>query len=105
VEKLEEKCKYLRNIWTPIKAYELFKFHYNRRFRNSPVSNPWHLNLGKLVVPDVFLNVELLQLLAKQYNPSLKAICNPQGEPIIHLLKNEIYEVFDLDDLFTVPIV
>jgi len=69
------------------------------------MSNPWHLNLGKLVVLDVFVNVELLKLLAKHYNPSLKAICNPQGEPVIHLSKNAICEVFDLDDLRTVPIV
>jgi len=40
VEKLEDKYKYVGNIWTPIRGYELFMFHYHIRHRMELVCNP-----------------------------------------------------------------
>lgn len=51
------------------------------------------------------MNVELIKLLEKYYNLDLKAICNLQGEPFIHISKTAFCEVFNLDDTCDQPIV
>lgn len=84
-EKLEDKQKDLGDIWTTIRRYELFIFHYNSRIGHEPVCNPWKLNLGKLVVSNVFVNTDLMKLLVKHYNPKLKVICNLQVKPFIYV--------------------
>lgn len=60
--------------------------------------NPWSFNLGKLVVPNIFVNVELVKLFSKHYNIDLKSIYNLQGEPFIHVSKIALCEVFNLSD-------
>jgi len=61
--------------------------------------------LGKLIVIDVFVNIDLLKLLAYHYDLDQKAICNPQGKTLFHVSKNVICEVFDLNDTYNTPIV
>lgn len=56
------------------------------------------MNLGRFAVPNVFVNLEL-RLLANHYNSELKAICDLNGEPLVHVSKNAVMEVFGLDDM------
>lgn len=40
VEKLGDRFEDLGDIWTPIRGYELFLYHYKKRNREEPISNP-----------------------------------------------------------------
>ena len=97
VDKLDDKCKFIGDAWTAVRGYELFNFHYHRQNRFEPVCNPWKLNLGKLVCPNVFVNAELVKLLADHYDPKHKEICDPSRKPQIHVSKEGIGEVFKLE--------
>lgn len=97
--RFEDIYQDIGDVWTNIQGYELFLFHYSRRTRHEPMCNPWKLNLGKIVVPNVFVNMDLFKLLAKHYNPNLKAICNLQGKPFVYLSKAALEEVFGFEDI------
>lgn len=67
-EQLEDIYKGIGDIFTILRGHELFLFHYFRRDEPMPISNPWKTGLGKLVVPNVFVNIDLLKLLVRNYN-------------------------------------
>lgn len=48
---------------------------------------------------NVFINAKLVKLLVDHYDPKHKAICDPSGKPQIHLSREEIGEVFNLEGL------
>lgn len=69
--KKEEEASIQRlnqDVWTKVRGYELFQFHYLRRDKEMPLYNPWKTNLGKLIVPNVFVSVKLIETLVKNYN-------------------------------------
>ena len=49
--------------------YELFWFFYKNRVKEVPICNPWVRNLGKLIMLEVFVDVDLVKELIKCYNP------------------------------------
>lgn len=55
-------------------------------FKQKVVCHPQELNLGKLVVPNVYVNVELMKVIAKKYYPKKKMICDSQGSPFILII-------------------
>lgn len=67
----------------PTNAYALFKYHFRKYFRMPLMSNPWSLGLVKLFISNVFVNVELLKALDRNYVVEKKIICTGDGEPII----------------------
>lgn len=67
-DQLEDKYKEVRDVWTKVRWYELFLFHYLRRNKEIPLCNPWMTNLGKLTVPNVFVNLRLLEVMVRNYN-------------------------------------
>lgn len=81
IEKLDDTYKFIGDVWNQIRGYEFFNFHYHRRNCFEPVCNLWKLNVGKLVYPNIFVNAELVKLLADHYDPKHKAICDPYGKP------------------------
>lgn len=58
-----------------------------------PLSNPWMTNLGRLVVPNFFLNLRLLEFLTRKYNKEKRYIQLPNGDPFIRLSAGSIQEV------------
>lgn len=68
--KLEDNYIDVGDLYTTIRGYELFLFHYHRREKPKPICNPWQLGVGKLVVPNVFVNIDLLELLELNFNPN-----------------------------------
>lgn len=66
-DQLEDRCKDVEDVWTRVRGYELFLFHYLRRNREVPLCNHWVTNMGKLIVPDVFVNVKVLEILVRNY--------------------------------------
>lgn len=59
--------------------------------------NPWMTNLGKLTVPNVFINIRLLEVLVRNYNSVKRCIQLPNGEAFIRFSMGTINEVFNLD--------
>lgn len=96
-EGLEDRFEDLGDIWTEIRGHELFIFGYVRRNAPEPVNNLWRLNLGKLAVDNVFVNVELMKSLANNYDPKTRTIYDYMGKPILSITKEIIDVVFDLD--------
>lgn len=60
--------------------------------------------LGKLVVPNVFVNIELLKTLVKKCNAMKTCIQIPSGDAFIRFNMATIYEVFDLSYEVGVPL-
>lgn len=96
-EGLEDRFEHLGDIWTEIRGHELFLFSYKRRDAPEPISNLWKKNLGKLVVLNVFVDVELMKALVDCHDPRTKTICDYQGNPLVVINKQTIDMVFDLD--------
>lgn len=82
----------------------MFLYHYSRRSKPTPISNPWTTGLGKLVVPNVFVNIQLMKTLARAYNTMKRCIQLPNGNAFIHLSVASIHEFFGLSFESDVPL-
>ena len=60
------------------------------------MSNPWEKNLGRLLVPQVFVDVDLMKGLIKSCNPSTKTFCNEDRSVLFCLDKNAIFKAFGM---------
>lgn len=94
---LEDNQKFVGDIWTKIRGYYLFIFHWKRRMSPELVSNPWRLNIGRLVVPNVFISLELIKSLTNRYDPKTKIIYNKDNKPLVPIRKDFIETIFNLD--------
>lgn len=61
------------------------------------MSNPWILNLGKLVVPNVFVEPMLIRELAIAYDSSRWSVRTPEGYVLLDISHRAIIECFGLD--------
>ena len=66
----------------------------------------WSFDLGKLVVPSVFMDYDLLEAIAIKYDQAIRVVRRTNGVPLIIISPDEIREVFHLAPLtnFHVPI-
>lgn len=96
-DQLEDKFKGVGDVWTKVRGYELFLFHFLRKDKEVPIYNPWTTNLGKLVVPNEFINIKLLEVLIRNYNSVKRCIQFPNGEVFIRFCHATIDEPFSLD--------
>lgn len=103
-DQLEDDFKEIGDVWTRIRGHELFLYHYSWRSKPTPISNPWITGLGKLVVPNIFVNVQLMKTLDRAYNATKICIQLSNGEAFIHLSVATIQEVFNLGLEFDVPL-
>ena len=51
-----------RDAKIPIQGRSLFLYFYENIDKNEPRDDPWTLDLGKIVVPNVFVDRELIDL-------------------------------------------
>lgn len=42
-KKLEDKQRNLGDVWTPQRGYDMFIYHYRKKYTHKPVSNPWRM--------------------------------------------------------------
>ena len=54
------------------------------------MSNPWEKNLGKLLAPEVFVDVDLVKALIKAYNLATKKFYNEDKIILCYLDKNAV---------------
>lgn len=85
-------------------AREMFLFFYKNRFRGNPISNPWDRNLGKLLCPVVFMDIDLVKALVKSYNPAIRAFHRQDKSILCSLDKNTFIQVFGLVGSLSVDI-
>lgn len=103
-DQLEDRFKGVGDVWTKVRGYELFLFHFLRKDIEMLICNLWITNLGKLVVPNVFVNIRLMEVLVKKYNSVKRCIQFPNGEVFIRFIHGTIDEVFSLDPNPDVPL-
>lgn len=72
----------------------LFRYFYKNADSLVPVSNPWTSGLEKLIVSDVFLDVDLLVELANNYDPLSKTIRKVDGLALVTLDRNSFMKAF-----------
>lgn len=54
-------------------------------------------NWGKLTIPNVFINIRLLEVMVRNYNSTKRCIQFPNGDAFIRFSANTVNEVFNLD--------
>lgn len=57
---LYDKGRWLRDSQIGISGMGLFKVGFSQRHVSAPMNSIWELDVGKLVVPGVFMDVDLL---------------------------------------------
>lgn len=102
-DQLEDRYKEIGDVFTTVRGHELFIFHYLHRDETMPISNPWSTNIGKLMVPNVFVNTDLLKFLVRQYDTNKGCILLPDGTALVHFAVVTIQEVFAVDLEVNVP--
>ena len=93
---LYEKGNWVRDAMTSQTGLVLFKKWFSERNLFAPHANIWNFDLGKLVVPSVFMDYDLLEAIAKNYDQTLRVIRRDDGEILITISPEEIREVFNL---------
>lgn len=89
-DQLEDRYREIGDAFTTVRGHKLFLFHYFHRDEPMPISNPWKTGLGKLVAPNVFVNIDLLMLLVKHYDANKRCIMFPDGTNLVHFAKATI---------------
>ena len=103
---LYDKGNWVRDATTTQTGLVLFKKWFSERKLFAPHANIWNFDLGKLVVPSVFMDYDLLEAIAKKYDQAIRVIRRTDGMPLISISPEEIREVFQLEPLsdYHVPI-
>lgn len=106
-----DKGNWVRDAETSIGGLELFRKWVLQRKHDTPLTNVWEFGIGKLVVPSVFMDENLLKMLAKRYDLMLRVVKNHARDSLFRVTTKVIREVFmlnpnhalhekiDLDDL------
>lgn len=84
-----DELPYCRDIRMPkITSMCLFSYFYKNCDSVIPVSNPWTSRLAKLIIPEVFLDVDALLMLSQRYDPLSKTIRKEDGSHLVTLDQN-----------------
>lgn len=84
--------------------WTLFGYTYKRGHMPRKISNLWTSNLGKLVVPNVFSNMDLVKALERYYDVDNRVIESRKGSLLLEISRKEIIESFSLNPLASVTI-
>lgn len=94
---LKDPYHFCRDVIVPeTNGNELFYFFYNNILYKPPISNLWNKNLGKLILLEVFVNVDLIKALIKVYNIVGHAYHKKDRSILCTLDKETCIEFFDL---------
>lgn len=76
---------------------ELFKKWFAKRKLDTPVRNVWEFDIGKLIIPTIFFDDDLLTNMAKKYDPINRVVKNHVGDNLFRVSPKMIREVFKLN--------
>lgn len=82
------------NAHTSDRGWDIFFYFYGKKDKVIPVSNPWNLNLGRLVVSNVFLEPILIKEIEKHYHPLSMIVRMVNGYCLLDVTKELIIECF-----------
>ena len=105
-DKLYDKGNWVQDAQTLQTGLNLFKKWFAERNLYAPHANIWNFNLGKLVVPSVFMDYDLLEAVEKIYDQATRVVRRVDGEILVTISPEEIRIVFRLEPLtgYHVPI-
>lgn len=90
----EAEC---RDAFTKERGWDIFYSFYGNRDKPIPMSNPWTLNLGNLVVQNVFVEPMLIRELVVSYDSPSKTVRSVDGYVLLDISHRAIVECFGLD--------
>lgn len=68
------------------------------------MNNAWRLDLWKLVIPNIFFNVDLIKKVGKSYNQDTKSVYTQKGVLVARFDRGSICEMFMLNPNVDMPI-
>lgn len=92
-----DKDHCLRDVEVSIGGLELFKKWFEKRNLDTPMRNVWEFDIGKLIIPRVFFDSDLLADMAKKYDPITRIVKNHVGDNLFRVSLELIREVFKLN--------
>jgi hypothetical protein len=96
-EEWTDKWSLCRNPVTPdYSGISLFHYFWNNRVKPAPICNPWDLNMAKLIVPDIYVDIGLIRELAKNYCPVARVIRKKNKETLVSIDRRSVAEVFGI---------
>ena len=106
IDGLYDKENWVGDANTSQTGLALFKKWFAERNLFSPHANIYNFDLGKLVVSSIFMDFDLLETIAKNYDQANRIIRRTDGLPLVTINPKEIRELFGLEPLidYHVPI-
>ncbi len=80
-----DKANQLRDAKTSTRGLQLFEKWFSKRKHDSPLSNVWEFDIGKLVVPSVFFDDDFLVMIAKRYDPMSRMVKSHIGDNLFRV--------------------
>lgn len=87
------ECRYVQ---LPLIGWSLFMHCYGKRASKVPISNVWMYDLGKLVVPNILMDVDLARKIASHYDENSRIVREENGGELIQIDNASISKVFGL---------
>ena len=97
VEGFYDKANWVRDAQVSMGGLELFKKWFSEQKLDTPMSNVWEFDIGKLTVPTIFFDSDLLVDLAKKYDPITGWVKNHAGVNLLRVCPELFSEVFNLN--------
>lgn len=95
---LYDKGNWLRDPEIGVSGLGLFKVGFGQRHSLAPLHSIWELDVGKLMVLGVFMDVDLLTMIAQNYDPIARCIRSVKGSVLIEIKDDELRNVFKLSE-------
>lgn len=92
-----DKANWIRDAQVSVGGLGLFRKWFSERNLDTPLSNVWEFDIGKLIVPTVFFDSDLLVDLAKKYDPITGWVKNHVGVNLFRVFPELIRDVFSLN--------
>ena len=96
---LKDKYAGVVDTHMPTKGLQIFRWWYGQANLGSPNDNVWKCDLGKLVVPIVFKDVDLLLELVSRYDQITYEVKDINSRVFFRISADSIREAFNLDPL------
>lgn len=95
-EGLIDKNNSIKYARLPYIGWELLYSWFKNINLGIAVGNPLNCDLGKLTVPNVYMDVDLLKVVANNYDPVTRTIRNYDEKEMVKITKKEFSCVFKL---------
>lgn len=86
-----------RDPLIPQLGWNLDWYFYWNRNNKVLTSNSWTLDFAKLIVPNVFIEIEIIKSLSHSYHAPTKIVRLPNGECLVDVTRDAIIKCFKLN--------